>query len=142
MQPPGQPRAIRRLARSLVWPLRRFFDPRFKGLGEQIDVSHEDVAQRLDVTRADVKAILELVATLAATVERNQLESQIAFRETERMLLTSITELRRFVEADIEANSELATIVGRSLADLLGEADRLRERLDALEPEAARLHRG
>jgi hypothetical protein len=128
----GHSSATRRLARTLLWPLRRFFDPRFQGLGEglseqiseQVGAAHQDVVQRIEASRAEVQALLE--------------QSQTAFRQTEIAVLTAVTDLRRTVEAAMEADSELATIVGRSLTDLLGEVESLRERLDALDPEAAR----
>jgi hypothetical protein len=118
--------AARRLARSLLWPIRRFFDPRFQGLSEQISeqvgASHADVVQRVEAARAEIQATLE--------------QDRTAFRQAEKALLTAVTDLRRTVEADMDANSELATIVGRSLSDLLGEAERLRELLEAMSSQA------
>jgi hypothetical protein len=126
----GHSSATRRLARSLLWPLLRFFDPRFQGLSEQISeqvgAAHQDVVQRIEASRAEVDALRGLLE-----------QAQTSFRQTEVALLTAITDLRRTVEAAMDADSELATIIGRSLTDLLGEVESLRLRLDALDPEAA-----
>jgi hypothetical protein len=123
-----QTRPLRGFARSLLWPVRRFFDPRFRGLAEQIGVGQQDLAARLDAARAEGSA--EALAT--------RQEHEIALRRSEKAVLAALRELRRSVEHEIEASSELATIVGRSLSDLLGEADRLREMLEALQREVAR----
>lgn len=77
-------------------------------------------------------------AEVLAVLERNQ----TAFRQTEKVVLDSVTDLRRRVKADLEANSELATMVGRSLGDLLDEVERLRELLEAMSPQAATPPRG
>jgi chromosome segregation ATPase len=122
VQPPEERSATRRLARGFLWPLRRFFDPRFQGLSEQVGVVHADLLKRLD----------ERVDELLTTLEQDRAAS----RRAEASLLASIRELRRVVEASIEAGSEEGTIIGRSLTDLLGEVERLRERLDALDREA------
>lgn len=45
------------MARGLLWPLRRFFDPRFQGIAEQINVKHEDVVSRLDSSLAEIGAL-------------------------------------------------------------------------------------
>jgi hypothetical protein len=95
-----------------------------------VGASHQDLARRTeDLARRTEDARAEVLAML----ERNQ----TAFRQTEKVMLTSVTDLSRRVEADLEANSELSTIVGRSLADLLGEVERLRELLEATRPQAA-----
>jgi SAM-dependent methyltransferase len=68
------------IARALLWPLKRFFDPRFGGIATQISVTHGHVIDelgaanaRLDETNRKVARIDNEVAELRSTVE-NALE--------------------------------------------------------------------
>jgi 2-polyprenyl-3-methyl-5-hydroxy-6-metoxy-1,4-benzoquinol methylase len=44
------------IGRAVLWPLRRFFDPRFSGLARQGDVQHDDIRRRLDTLVETVQA--------------------------------------------------------------------------------------
>jgi SAM-dependent methyltransferase len=68
------------IARPLLWPLKRFFDPRFGGIATQISVTHDHVVDelgaanaRLDETNSKVARIDHEVAELRSTIE-NALE--------------------------------------------------------------------
>ena len=41
----------------MLWPFRRFFDPRFDGVAHRIDVTHEDLSSRLDSGRAEIATL-------------------------------------------------------------------------------------
>jgi glycosyltransferase involved in cell wall biosynthesis len=46
---PGAPRGpARSAARALLWPLRRFFDPRFAGVDTHVTTMHSDLSARMD----------------------------------------------------------------------------------------------
>lgn len=47
----GSRRFLRTVGRALLWPLRRFFDPRFKGIAHQINVKHADVVSEIGALR-------------------------------------------------------------------------------------------
>ena len=48
---------LRAVARAILWPFRRFFDPRFEGLADRIDAKHGDVASRLDTGLTEIAAL-------------------------------------------------------------------------------------
>ena len=50
-------RLLRSIARAMLWPFRRFFDPRFDGLAHRIDVTHEDLSSRLDSGRTEIATL-------------------------------------------------------------------------------------
>ena len=71
---PPRPSFARRLARMMLWPTRRFFDPRFAGIEAQIAASQADhvlrfaeVRQQTDGQFAQVRASLEELVELART---------------------------------------------------------------------------
>lgn len=90
----GRGGGFRALGRSVLWPLRRFFDPRFGGIAAQISAEAHD-------TRTHVGA---LVAD----------QHHVQLREQEAMLM----DLRRIVVADMDAAVEASTVVGEALRDL------------------------
>jgi 2-polyprenyl-3-methyl-5-hydroxy-6-metoxy-1,4-benzoquinol methylase len=85
---------LRALGRLVLWPLRRFFDPRFGGMSTQISAEAHD-------TRTHIAA---LVAD----------QHHVQLREQEAMLM----DLRRIVIADMDAAVEASTVVGEALRDL------------------------
>jgi 2-polyprenyl-3-methyl-5-hydroxy-6-metoxy-1,4-benzoquinol methylase len=50
-------RLLRAIARAMLWPFRRFFDPRFEGLAQRIDAKHGDVASRLDTGLTEIAVL-------------------------------------------------------------------------------------
>jgi SAM-dependent methyltransferase len=134
----------RRIGRALLWPLRRFFDPRFEGLAQHITVTREDhaqLAQRLDVARAEVVEAVEAgadrrhAATAAefrsahaelrsahAELRSALAESRSAIAELRSVLSelqSALAELRNLVEVDMDASTEATTTTGQALADLI-----------------------
>ena len=109
------PNLLKAVARALIWPLRRFFDPRFQGLAQQGQVFHADVTARLDATAAEARA------HTTQTVDE---------------VRAAVGEVRGMLAAEIEASSEATAVLGRSLSDLLGEADRIGELIRSTQGEA------
>lgn len=94
---------LRSLARALLWPLRRFFDPRFGGLSEHVS--------------AESHATREHIAALTADQHNVQLVEQSK----------QLEDFSRFVVAGRDANIDAATFVGEALRDLedrISELDR------------------
>jgi hypothetical protein len=65
------------IARVFLWPLKRFFDPRFEGIATQISVTHDHVVgefgatnSRLDETSRNVAGIGHEVAEIRKLVEQ------------------------------------------------------------------------
>jgi len=50
-------RLLRAIARAMLWPFRRFFDPRFEGVAHRIDAKHRDVASRLDTGLTEIAVL-------------------------------------------------------------------------------------
>lgn len=134
----GPRRAVKAAGRTLLWPLRRFFDPRFAGLAERLDVKHGDLVARFD-PRFDA-ALAELAAVRRES-QQHRAESQQHHAES----------AERYTES-VKRHAESIQLA-RALADLIREADRFREAMrtgsvDDIDDEVARLlnyaasHRG
>jgi SAM-dependent methyltransferase len=96
-------RYLTAIPRAFAWPVRRLLDPRFRGLAEQAETQHGDVAQRLE----------NLVRLQSNLVDRETMQYEVVvLRE----------ELRAIARADREATSEATELIGRTLGDLLSEA--------------------
>jgi methyltransferase family protein len=80
---------VKTVAQALLWPFRRFFDPRFVGL-------HEAVTQ----------------ARHAA--DNQHREAMIALQHAQG----DVTELHWLIRADMDATNEAVTLIGRSLRDI------------------------
>jgi hypothetical protein len=96
----------------LIWPLRRFFDPRFAGLERVVAAKHQDLANRLD----EMNRRLDLVAANVdhfTTLTTDQLQ-----------------EFRSLLSATIDTTNEASIVIGRTLSELLNAAD---ETLEAIE---------
>jgi 2-polyprenyl-3-methyl-5-hydroxy-6-metoxy-1,4-benzoquinol methylase len=100
----------RSIARTILWPLRRFFDPRIAGLAQAIEVTKNHLSDHVAVQSGQIR---EQMQSEAAALAERGLETQHA-----------IGEVRALVEADLDAATEAATIVGQGLDELrgLGEA--------------------
>jgi SAM-dependent methyltransferase len=104
LQPTGTERSsmARRLARIVLWPVLRFFDPRFGGLAQAIEVTNAHLSEQL-----------------AAQSEQTR-ELDARGSEMQRVM----HEVKTLVEADLDAATEAATIIGNGVSELrsLGEA--------------------
>jgi 2-polyprenyl-3-methyl-5-hydroxy-6-metoxy-1,4-benzoquinol methylase len=94
----GQGRAVvRSVGRTILWPLRRFFDPRITGLAQAIEVTKDHLSQ------------------------------QVA--ETDR----AIREVKSLVEADLDAATEAATVLGHGINEVRAMAEAGEAALDRIE---------
>ena len=96
----------RLVGKGLLWPLRRFFDPRMRGLAQQIDVRSDDLVRRLEEVRGEAARACE---------ESIRLQQEMR---------AALDELRALIHAETEAATEATTLIGRSLADILALLDR------------------
>jgi hypothetical protein len=80
---------LRAIVRTLLWPIRRFFEPRFLGVVDRVDAVRDETAQR----------------------HRGAMLLQ---QETQ----SEVHQLHGLIRADMEATSEAVTLIGRSLRDL------------------------
>jgi 2-polyprenyl-3-methyl-5-hydroxy-6-metoxy-1,4-benzoquinol methylase len=90
---------VRRVGRIVLWPIRRFFDPRFGGLAAAQHATLDQVA----AGRA------EAADRYWSTIER--------FDSTDGQL----NDLYRLAEADMDASTEAAAVIGAALAELRDE---------------------
>ena len=81
-------RLLAAIVRALLWPLRRFFDPRFDGLAHRIDVKQGEVVSRLE------SGVGEITALRAESQQRHAESVQIA-----RALADLVSEGNRFRQA-------------------------------------------
>jgi SAM-dependent methyltransferase len=83
------------VARSLIWPLRRFFDPRFEGIADRVDAKHGDLASHLNTVLAEIAAVRrEGLQQHAESIQRHAESLQLA-----RALADLIGEANRFPQA-------------------------------------------
>ena len=96
----------------------RFFDPRFQGLAQQGEVLHENLLRNVEASRAESR------------LHAQERQEQITAVRVE------LSELKTMLIAEMDSTSEATTVLGRSLTDLLGEADRLQEMILAAQGDA------
>lgn len=96
--------AARAIARAVLWPLRRFFDPRFAGMAAQISAEGHGIRQHVGA----------LIADQHNAQLREQERMLRMLGEQERMLWDQ----RRIIVADVDAAAEASTVVGEALRDL------------------------
>jgi hypothetical protein len=89
---------VRAVGARLLWPFRRFFDPRFQGLEAVVAAKHEDLAAR--IAQVDVRF------------------------ET---IVAEVRELRTLLAASIDTTNESNIVVGRTLAELLAALEAIGE---------------
>ena len=106
------------IARVVLWPRRRFFDPRFRGLAEQADAQHVDLTTRLD----DLTRRFEVLQNHAADKE--------TLRQELGVMHDALTAL---AQADVDATREANELMGRSIGDLLAEASSTTAAVESLE---------
>jgi hypothetical protein len=110
---------LRTVGRALLWPLSRFFDPRFQGIARQSETQHEDLGRRIELALARVDERHDQTTALVEGARDGILEA--------------LRELKGLTTADMDAATEANELIGRSLADLLGEVESLSRRMDQLE---------
>lgn len=105
----------RRLRRGLLWPLRRFFDPRLDALAAHIST-------HVSAAAADTRNHLQLVARDYHELGRQEQDE----------LRRQLAELQRYVETDMDASVEASTLVGEALRDLDARAELIQEAMTDL----------
>jgi hypothetical protein len=112
----GPRRAAQVAARGALWAPSRFFDPRFQGLHQHLDLAYHDLLAHFD--------------DVVAHVDTGRDEAK-AHREA---VVYELKVLRDLLERQIRAASEATTIIGRTVDEQRGAVESL---LDRLEAEAA-----
>jgi 2-polyprenyl-3-methyl-5-hydroxy-6-metoxy-1,4-benzoquinol methylase len=100
-------RALTAIARALLWPARRFFDPRFAGLAEQAHATHVVLTRRVEQADDQYRAAEK-------HAEGRHRDSMFAHQEIRR----DIDELHGLIRADMDATTEGVTLIGQSLRDV------------------------
>jgi uncharacterized protein DUF268 len=91
---------VRKVARTILWPVRRFFDPRFEGIAAQSAVLHDDHVRRV----GEIEQRLDDAA--------EQTHEQLA------RLHASIDEVDRLARADLEMATDATTLIGEAVAEV------------------------
>ena len=117
------PQRARGFARGLLWPISRFFDPRFRGIGTQVDTVHQDL-----VTRHD-----ELVRRLDEARETEREAEREALRDQHATTMTALAELRELVAVDMDSATEAATAIGMALSEISTALSEISASLDGAE---------
>jgi hypothetical protein len=100
---------LKRIARTLLWPIWRFFDPRFQGVVDRIDAARHEATARHDA------------ASDAATARHDAAsEWHSASMLVQEETRSGVNQLHALTRADMEATSEAFTVLGSSLRDLEG----------------------
>lgn len=113
------------VGRGLLWPVRRILDPRFRGLAEQADHQHADLAHRLEVLTESVQRLEKIPHEVRTTIEEKFDDMQDALGDVAR--------------AQLDAAREADELIGRSIGALLAETSMIADRF-AGEPEVEPLY--
>src|SRR4051794_1408653 len=131
---------LQRLAKALIWPVRRFFDPRFAGVDDHVGIAHRELDENLaDLRATEIAALREQLATRAAPED---LERALApIRDELQTLRQTIEESRDahallLREASDQA-SDAAAVLGQSIAELRAELDELARTVERLAGQPA-----
>lgn len=127
----GLTRTFRRVGRALVWPVARFFDPRFQGLARQAQVQHADLMRRAERLHA------ELVEERGIARERYE-EAARLLEQARNDVLESVAEVRELAESEINAATDATELIGRSLAEIHGELETIGRTLEDLREQLSR----
>ena len=103
------------LGRGVVWPVRRILDPRFRGIAEQADHQHADLAHRLEVLAERVQLLERLPGDVRKTIEEKFDDMQDALGDVAR--------------SQLDAAREADELIGRSIGTLLAETSAISERI-------------
>jgi hypothetical protein len=100
---------LRAVGARLLWPFRRFFDPRFRGIEDVVAAKHEDLAERVDLVHRSVELMNAHVAELTAT------------------LTVQLQEFRSLLAAAIDTTNESNIVIGRTLAELVAASEEIED---------------
>jgi hypothetical protein len=109
---------LRHLGRTILWPLRRFFDPRFKGLANQLAEATQALLVQIETARGE----------LSGEIRAHHAEILVALDE----LRAQIQELHWLVRIDADAANDATSILGRTLNELDEAVGEIRNKVAVL----------
>jgi hypothetical protein len=113
-------RVLQRLAKALIWPVRRFFDPRFAGVDDHVGIAHRELDRNLaDLRATELTAIREELAELRRMVED--------WRDVQAAL----------VREGHDQAADATAVLGQSIAELRAELDELARTVERLPAQPA-----
>src|SRR4051812_4285195 len=113
-QPAGAPRrAAQAAARGALWAPSRFFDPRFQGLHQHLDLAYHDLLAHFENVLAHVD-----IGRAEARAGREAIEFELKL-------------LRDLVESQVRGFREATTVIGRTVDEQRGVIEALLDRLEA-----------
>jgi 2-polyprenyl-3-methyl-5-hydroxy-6-metoxy-1,4-benzoquinol methylase len=104
-------RFLTAVGRWLVWPYRRFFDPRFAGLTQQV-VEHGHATREL--VAAGIAQATDQYQALDSHAEGRHREASVAHD----LLRGDLAHLQDLIHADMDATSEAVTLLGQSFREI------------------------
>jgi phage shock protein A len=126
---------LQRLAKALIWPVRRFFDPRFAGVDDHVGIVHRELDENLaDLRATEIAALREQLATRSAPED---LERALApIRDELQTLRQTIEESRDshalLLRESSDQAGDAAAVLGQSIAELRAELDELARTVERL----------
>src|SRR5262245_41389468 len=110
---------LERLAKALIWPIRRFFDPRFAGVDDHVGIAHRELDENLaDLRATELSALREQVATRASPEDLDRALAPI--REELQALRQTIEESRDaqalLLREGSDQAGDAAAVLGQSIA--------------------------
>jgi glycosyltransferase involved in cell wall biosynthesis len=131
---PAQRPAVRRLVRGALWPVRRFFDPRFAGVDSHVTMAHADLSSRMDRafgaggegSLVRMEASLRSTRTALEQLSEEVTRNAVAARAEQQRLEAAIGELQAGT-ADLRAGSpaaRLTALTGVPASQLDGDTAR------------------
>jgi SAM-dependent methyltransferase len=103
-------RFLSAVGRVVLWPWTRFFDPRFRGLADQADSQHADLAERIRILQVEA-------------IKRETLQHELTImRDT----------LADIARSELDATQEANELITRTLGELLAETTAMTRLLSAL----------
>jgi SAM-dependent methyltransferase len=123
---------VRAIVRTILWPVREFFDPRFAGVVDRVDFHAEHT---LEVVRSETHRISTEVGRARAEVARAQgvLEHiDAAIDAHVAHVHSALAGIDAQVRAEIDNQTEATALIGQSLSDINTSGQHIGEQLRAL----------
>jgi 2-polyprenyl-3-methyl-5-hydroxy-6-metoxy-1,4-benzoquinol methylase len=112
---------VRAIARVILWPVRRFFDPRFAGITDHVDFHAKHALEVAGDESARIRAEIERVCAQAEGISA-------AVAQSQRVLEGVDTHVR----AETDMHTEATSLIGQSLSDLNTSSQHIRKQLHGL----------
>src|SRR3954451_11807010 len=111
---------LRDLAKAVIWPLRRFFDPRFAGVDDHVGIAHRELDENLaDLRATELAAIRDELAALRRTLEESRDAQAVMLRDAR------------------DQTADATAVLGQSIAELRAELDELARTVERLGAQPA-----